>query len=161
LLALGPAFGAIDEQLSQLSDFRDKPAGKFRITAGQHAIDTILWPRLSPQELAAHRCINLRLPSYGGFYAWEFAREGQEVRVRVEGQVAFNGVPQLIRAALDGFGLAYIHEDVVRKYLDDSRLIQVLADWTPPFPGYHLYYPSRRHPSPAFTLLVDALRHHE
>jgi DNA-binding transcriptional LysR family regulator len=70
-------------------------------------------------------------------------------------------VPQLIRATLDGFGIAYIHQDVVREYVNDGRLVQLLSDWTPPFPGYHLYYPSRRHPSPAFTLLVEALRHHD
>ncbi|WP_234838593.1 LysR substrate-binding domain-containing protein, partial [Sinorhizobium meliloti] len=96
--------------------------------------------------------------SYGGFYAWEFERDGHEVRVRVDGQVAFNGVPQIVKAALDGFGLTYVHEDVVREYLKNGRLVQVLDDWTPPFPGYHLYYPSRRHPSPAFTLLVEALK---
>ncbi|QND34636.1 LysR family transcriptional regulator (plasmid) [Sinorhizobium meliloti] len=224
---LAPAFGTIEAQLSALSEFRNKPAGNFRITAGQHSIDTILWPKLSafllaysdikvelvaesaltdivaerfdagvrlgdqvekdmiavrtgpparmivvgapsclrdrpppktPQELTTHRCINLRLPSYGGFYAWEFERDGHEVRVRVDGQVAFNGVPQIVKAALDGFGLTYVHEDVVREYLKNGRLVQVLDDWTPPFPGYHLYYPSRRHPSPAFTLLVEALK---
>ncbi|TIL58635.1 MAG: LysR family transcriptional regulator [Mesorhizobium sp.] len=224
---LAPAFGTIEAQLSALSEFRDKPAGSFRITAGQHAIDTILWPKLSaflvdypdikvelvaesaltdivaerfdagvrlgdqvekdmiavrigplarmivvgapscfrdrpppktPQELTAHRCIKLRLPSYGGFYAWEFERDGHEIRVRVDGQVAFNGVPQIVKAALDGYGLTYVHADVVREHLNDGRLVQVLDDWTPPFLGYHLYYPSRRHPSPAFTLLVEALK---
>lgn len=188
---LAPAFGTIEAQLSALSEFRDKPAGNFRITAGQHSIDTILWPKLSafllaypdikvelvaesaltdivaerfdagvrlgdqvekdmiavrigpparmivvgapsclrdrlppktPQELTTHRCINLRLPSYGGFYAWEFERDGHEVRVRVDGQVAFNGVPQIVKAALDGFGLTYVHEDVVREYLRTDGL---------------------------------------
>ena len=114
----------------------------------------------SPQELTAHRCINIRLPTYGGFYPWEFERGGHEMRVRVDGQVAFNGVPQMIRAALDGYGLAFVHEDVVRQYLDSGRLVQVLDEWSPPFPGYHLYYPSRRHPSPAFTMLVEALKFH-
>jgi DNA-binding transcriptional LysR family regulator len=230
LATLGPAFGNIDAQLSALSEFRDKPAGSFRITAGEHAIHTVLWPKLSiflrdhpdikvemvadsaltdivanrfdagvrlgdqvekdmiavrigpvarmiavaapscfdehpppstPQELTGHRCINLRLPSYGGFYAWEFEKDGQDVRVRVEGQVGFNGVPQVIRAALDGYGIAFIHEDVVLEHLDAGRLIRVLDDWCPPFPGYHLYFPSRRHPSPAFTMLVDALRHRD
>ncbi|WP_267551172.1 LysR family transcriptional regulator [Rhizobium rhizogenes] len=227
LSTLSPAFGNIEAQLSALSEFREKPAGNFRITAGQHAIDTLLWPKLSkflvdypdikvelnaesaltdivaerfdagvrlgdqvekdmiairigpmarmivvaapscfdhmpiptmPQELTAYPCINIRLPSYGGFYAWEFERDGHELRVRVDGQVAFNGVPQLINAALDGYGLAYVHEDVVREYLDDGRLIQVLDEWSQPFTGYHLYYPSRRHPSPAFTLLVETLK---
>ncbi|MGV1758815.1 LysR family transcriptional regulator [Rhizobium sp. P44RR-XXIV] len=227
LSTLSPAFGNIEAQLSALSEFREKPAGNFRITAGQHAIDTLLWPKLSkflvdypdikvelnaesaltdivaerfdagvrlgdqvekdmiairigpmarmivvaapscfdhmpiptmPQELTAYPCINIRLPSYGGFYAWEFERDGHELRVRVDGQVAFNGVPQLINAALDGYGLAYVHEDVVREYLHDGRLIQVLDEWSQPFTGYHLYYPSRRHPSPAFTLLVETLK---
>ncbi|QND48459.1 LysR family transcriptional regulator [Rhizobium lusitanum] len=229
LSTLGPALGNIDAQLSALTEFRDKPAGNFRITAGQHAIDTLIWPKLSkflwdypdikvelvaesaltdivaerfdagvrlgdqvekdmiavavgpmarmiavaapacfdqlappstPQELTAHRCINLRLPSYGGFYAWEFEKDGQELRVRVDGQVAFNAVPQTVIGALDGYGIAYLHEDAVREHLDSGRLVQILADWTPPFAGYHLYYPSRRHPSPAFSMLVDALRHH-
>jgi DNA-binding transcriptional LysR family regulator len=227
LSTLSPALGNIEAQLSALSEFRDKPAGSFRITAGEHAIETLLWPKISrflrdypdikvelvadsamtdivadrfdagvrlgdqvekdmiavrigslarmivvaapscfdnippptsPQELTGYQCINIRLPSYGGFYAWEFERDGHEVRVRVDGQVAFNGVPQLIQATLDGYGLAFVHEDVVRRYLDDGRLVQVLEDWTPPFPGYHLYYPSRRHPSPAFTMLVEALK---
>jgi DNA-binding transcriptional LysR family regulator len=227
LATLGPALGNIDAQLSALSEFRDKPAGSFRITAGEHAIRTVLWPKLciflrdypdikvelvsdyaltdivadrfdagvrlgdqvekdmiavrigpparmivvaapscfeikppptTPQELTAHRCINFRLPSYGGFYAWEFEKDGHEVRVRVDGQVGFSAVPQVIRAALDGYGIAFVHEDVVRDHLDAGRLVRVLDDWCPPFPGYHLYYPSRRHPSPAFTMLVDALR---
>ncbi|MBX5170692.1 MULTISPECIES: LysR family transcriptional regulator [unclassified Rhizobium] len=230
LSTLAPALGTIEARLAALSEFRDKPAGSFRITAGQHAIDTILWPKLSaflrhypdikvelvaesaltdivaerfdagvrlgdqvekdmiavrigplarmivvaapscfkdqpppssPQDLTAHRCINIRLPSYGGFYPWEFERDGHEVRVRVDGQVAFNGVPQIVKAALDGYGLTYVHEDVVREDLENGRLVQVLDDWSPPFPGYHLYYPSRRHSSPAFTLLVEALRHHD
>jgi DNA-binding transcriptional LysR family regulator len=78
----------------------------------------------------------------------------------VDGQVAFNAVPQTVIGALDGYGIAYLHEDAVREHLDSGRLVQILADWTPPFAGYHLYYPSRRHPSPAFSMLVDALRHH-
>jgi len=227
LSTLRPALGNIEAQLDALSEFRDKPAGSFRITAGQHAIDTLLWPRLSaflrrypdikvelvaesaltdivaerfdagvrlgdqvekdmiavaigpearmivvaapscfttmppperPQELTAYPCINIRLPSYGGFYAWEFSRNGEDIRVRVDGQLAFSGLQNVITAALDGFGMAFVHEDIVRPYLADGRLIQVLDDWCPPFAGYRLYYPSRRHPSPAFTLLVDALR---
>ncbi len=229
LSTLGPSFGNIEAQLSSLSEFRDKPAGSFRITAGQHAIDTLLWPKLcpllrdypdikvelvaesaltdivaerfdagvrlgdqvekdmiavrigpqarmiavaapscfenvappqTPQELTRHQCINLRLPSFGGFYAWEFEKDGHEIRVRVNGQVAFNGVPHAIQAALDGYGIAYLHEDVVLGHIQAGRLVQVLEDWCPPFPGYHLYYPSRRHPSPAFTILVEALRVH-
>ena len=213
--------------LAALSEFREKPAGSFRITAGQHAIDTILWPVLSkllrdypdikvelnaesaltdivaerfdagvrlgeqvekdmvavrigpdarmivvaapacfearprpatPRDLTHYPCINLRLPTYGGFYAWEFERDGEAIRVRVDGQFAFNGVPQILAAALDGFGLAYLPEDVCQSSIAEGRLVMVLEDWCPHFPGYHLYYPSRRQPAPAFALIVDALR---
>jgi DNA-binding transcriptional LysR family regulator len=113
----------------------------------------------APQELTAHTCINLRLPTHGGLYAWEFAREGRELRVRVEGQLVFNETTPMLDAALDGFGLAYLPEDNVRAHLADGRLIRVLAEWCPPYPGYHLYYPSRRQPTPAFALLVSALRY--
>jgi len=226
--ALGPAIGNIEAVLAALSEFRDKPAGSFRITAGQHAIDTILWPRLSkrlkdypdikvelnaesaltdivaerfdagvrlgeqvekdmvavrigpdarmivvavpscfatrlppmtPRELTHHTCLNLRLPTYGGFYAWEFEKDGEAIRVRVDGQFAFNGVPQLLTAVIDGFGLAYLPEDVCKPYLADGRIVQVLDDWCPTFPGYHLYFPSHRQPSPAFALIVEALRY--
>jgi DNA-binding transcriptional LysR family regulator len=225
--ALGPAIGDIEAVVAALSEFRDKPAGSFRITAGQHAIDTVLWPVLSrllkdypdikvelnaesaltdivaerfdagvrlgeqvekdmiavriapdarmivvaapscfetrtrpatPRDLTRHPCINLRLPTYGGFYAWEFAKDGEEIRVRVDGQLAFNGVPQILAAALDGYGLAFVPEDVCTKPIVEGRLVQLLADWCPRFPGYHLYYPSRRQPSAAFTLILDALR---
>jgi DNA-binding transcriptional LysR family regulator len=225
--ALGPAIGDIEAVLGALSEFRDKPAGSFRITAGQHAIDAVLWPALSkllkaypdikvelnaesaltdivaerfdagvrlgeqvekdmiavriapdahmivvaapscfekrahpatPRDLTHYPCINLRLATYGGFYAWEFAKDGQEIRVRVDGQLAFNGVPQILAAALDGYGLAFVPEDVCVKPIAEGRLVQLLADWCPRFPGYHLYYPSRRQPSPAFSLILDALR---
>jgi DNA-binding transcriptional LysR family regulator len=113
----------------------------------------------TPQDLTAHSCINLRLPTHGGLYAWEFAKAGRELRVRVEGQLVFNGSGPMREAALSGFGLAYLPEDDVRPYLADGRLIRVLADWCPPYAGYHLYYPSRRQPTPAFALLVAALRY--
>jgi DNA-binding transcriptional LysR family regulator len=226
--ALGPAIDNIEAVLAALSEFRDKPAGSFRITAGQHAIDTVLWPVLSkllkdypdikvelnaesaltdivaqrydagvrlgeqvekdmiavriapdahmivvaappclenrarpvtPRDLTHYPCINLRLPTYGGLYAWEFAKDGEEIRVRVEGQVAFNGVPQVLAAALDGYGLAFVPEDVCAKPIAEGRLVQLLADWCPRFPGYHLYYLSRRQPSSAFALILDALRY--
>jgi len=112
-----------------------------------------------PQDLMAHRCINLRLPTLGGLYAWEFGRDGAELRVRVEGQLVFNGMAPMLDAALAGFGLAYLPQDVVQPHIADGRLIRVLEDWCPPYPGYHLYYPSRRQPTPAFALLVNALRH--
>ncbi len=113
----------------------------------------------TPQDLTAHDCIGLRLPTLGGLYAWEFEREGREVKVRVEGQLVFNNIALRLNAALAGFGLAYLPEDQVLMHLEDGRLTRVLGDWCPPFPGYHLYYPSRRQPAPAFTLLVEALRH--
>jgi len=112
-----------------------------------------------PQDLTAHDCINMRLPTYGGIYAWEFEKRGRGLRVRVEGQLVFNQIALRLNAVLAGFGLAYLPEDHVKTQLADGRLIRVLADWCAPFPGYHLYYPSRRQPAPAFALLVDALRY--
>src|SRR5712672_593070 len=113
----------------------------------------------TPQDLTQHNCINLRLPTHGGsLYAWEFERNGRELNVRVEGQLVFNGASALLDAALKGFGLAYLTEGHVEPYLSSGQLVRVLSDWCPAFSGYHLYYPSRRQPSPAFSLLVDALR---
>jgi DNA-binding transcriptional LysR family regulator len=111
-----------------------------------------------PQDLVEHDCINLRLPTHGGLYAWEFEKDGRELRVRVDGQLVLNGSSQILAAALAGFGLAYLPEGLVQPYLAKGRLRRVLADWCPPFSGYHLYYPSRRQPSAAFALLVEALR---
>jgi DNA-binding transcriptional LysR family regulator len=113
----------------------------------------------SPQDLADHTCINLRLPTAGGFYAWEFEKDDRELRVRVDGQLAFNNVSMIRRAAKAGFGLAYLMEDHVATDIAESRLVRVIEDWCPPFSGYHLYYPSRRQPLAAFVLLVDALRY--
>jgi DNA-binding transcriptional LysR family regulator len=112
-----------------------------------------------PQELTAHDCINIRLPTHGGLYVWEFERRGRELKVRVEGQLVFNNIALRRDAVLAGFGLAYLPEDQVQPYLDDGRLIRVLDDWCPPFSGYHLYYPSRRQRRPALALLVEALRY--
>jgi len=111
-----------------------------------------------PQDLTAHNCINLRLPTRGGLYAWEFQKGVREIRVRVEGQVVANGSATMLDAAIAGLGLAYLPEQAVEAHLASGRLIRVLADWCPPYPGYHLYYPSRRQPTPAFALLVEALR---
>ncbi|MGF6229606.1 DNA-binding transcriptional LysR family regulator [Inquilinus ginsengisoli] len=223
-----PRLEEIEAGLAAVSELRDKPAGTIRITAGDHAIRSILWPKLetflprypdikvelvsdygltdivaerydagvrwgeqvaqdmiavrigpdlgfavvgaksyfakrppprTPQDLVGHSCINLRLPTHGGLYAWEFERDGREVRVRVEGQLVFNGIFQILDAALAGFGLAHVPEDLARPHLARGRLQRVLEDWCPPWSGYHLYYPSRRQPSAAFALLVDALRH--
>ena len=111
-----------------------------------------------PQDLIGHNCINLRLPTHGGLYAWEFEKDGRELKVHVEGQLVFNGTFQMLNAALAGFGLAYVPEDLAQPHIAKGRLRRVLDDWCAPYSGYHLYYPSRRQLSPAFTLLVDALR---
>lgn len=116
-------------------------------------------PPKTPQDLAGHQCINMRLPTYGGLYAWEFERGRRKLTVRVEGQLVFNGIYQILNAALAGFGLAYVPEDLAQPHLAKGRLKRVLEEWCPPFPGYHLYYPSRRQSAPAFALLVDALRY--
>ncbi len=113
----------------------------------------------TPQELAEHRCINLRLPTAGGLYAWEFEKGSRDLRVRVEGQLVFNNSRMIVRAAIDGLGLACVLEDLVAEQLAGGSLARVLEDWCPPFAGYHLYYPSRRQPSAAFALLVEALRY--
>jgi DNA-binding transcriptional LysR family regulator len=227
LRTLRPAFEQIDTGISALGELREKPAGTVRITANDHAADTVLWPAIaellpkypeikveldidyrltdivegrydagvrfgdqiakdmvalrigpdlrmavvgapsyfaarpapkSPQDLVNHTCINFRQPTAGGLYAWEFEKRGRELRVRVDGQLIFNRMPQILNAARAGFGLAYLMDDMVQADLDEGRLTRVLADWCAPFSGYHLYYPSRRQPSPAFALLVSALR---
>ncbi len=112
----------------------------------------------TPEQLNAHCCINMRLPTRGGLYAWEFERDGRELRVRVEGQLTLNSLPQRIDAAENGLGLAYVPEDTVQDAIAKGRLIRVLEAWCPAFDGYHLYYPSRRQHTTAFALLVDALR---
>lgn len=116
-------------------------------------------PPRTPQELTDHDCINLRLPARRGIYAWEFERNGRELKLRVDGQLIFNTAALILNAALDGFGLAYLTEQQVQKHLDNGELVRVLANWCPPFAGYHLYYPSRRQPSAAFAVLVEALRY--
>lgn len=112
-----------------------------------------------PQDLVDHICINLRLPTYGGLYAWEFEKAGRELKVRVEGQIILNTSTQILLACLDGMGLAFLPEDLLAPHIAKGKLKPVLQDWCPPFPGYHLYYPSRRQSAPAFALLVDALRY--
>ncbi len=116
-------------------------------------------PPKKPQDLTEHNCINLRLPTYGGLYAWEFEKGDRELKVRVEGQLVLNGTTQMLNAALAGLGLAYVPQDLAQPHLDGGLLTRVLEDWCPPYSGYHLYYPSRRQSSPAFALLVDALRY--
>jgi DNA-binding transcriptional LysR family regulator len=230
LRTLRPALDDIDQEVAALSELRDKPRGTIRITSGDHAAETILWPALTrflkdypeinvevnietgfadivagrfdagvrlgeaiakdmiavrigpemrmivvaapaylarrkrprtPRDLSDHDCINFRFPASGALYAWEFEKNGRELRVRVDGQLVFNNVNMVCKAVLDGFGLAFLPEDQVREALGDGRLIQLLDDWCQPFPGYHLYYPSRRQQSPAFAALVEALRYRE
>ena len=114
-----------------------------------------------PQELVQHNCINLRLPTHGGTYAWEFEKAGRELKVRVEGQFTCNTTTQMLNAALAGLGLAYVPEGLVAGHIAKRRLQRVLEDWCLPYSGYHLYYPSRRQSSAAFALLVEALRHRQ
>lgn len=116
-------------------------------------------PPRTPRDLAAHDCINLRLPTHGGLLAWEFERAGHALKAHVGGQWVFNSSTSILRAALTGLGLAYVPEDMVQEPLVEGCLMRVLEDWCPPFSGYHLYYPNRRHSSPALALLVDALRY--
>ena len=177
LAKVGPRLDEVELELASLSELRDRPSGSIRITSTDYATDAILWPKLLPllrkypeikieiitdyglTDIVTHDCINLRLPTHGGLYAWEFEKGSRELRVRVEGQLIFNGTAQMLNAALAGFGLAYVPDDLVQPYLAKLRLKRVLEDWCQPYSGYHLYYPSRRQPSAAFALLVDALRY--
>ena len=113
---------------------------------------------LHPQDLLKHRCINLRLPTHGGLYVWEFEQNGKELKVRVDGQLTFNSITSILEATLEGFGIAHLPDTQVRPLIDSGRLVEVLADWAEPFAGYHLYYPSRRQATPAFKIILDALR---
>ncbi len=226
--SLGPRFAEIESELDALSEMRARPAGNIRITAGEHAVDSILWPVLksflveysdinveitvdntltdivtgrfdagirlgeqvakdmiavrigadmsmavvgspsylakydipvTPADLQNHRCINMRLPTMGGLYAWEFEKAGRELKVRVDGQLTFNSLRQRIDAATIGFGLTMVPADTVKTEIADGSLIRVLEEWCEPFPGYYLYYPSRRQHTTAFSLFVDALRY--
>lgn len=227
LQTAGPRFDEIQQELSALSELRDKPAGTVRITAGEHAAISVLAPALekilpnypdinvevtvdygltdivaerydagvrlgeqvakdmiavkigpemrmavvgaksyfqqnpwpeTPEDLTNHNCIQIRMPTYGNIFPWEFEKDGHEVKVRVEGQLVFNNMGMRRDAALRGLGLAYMPEDQVVDEVRKGDLIRVLEDWCEPFAGYHLYYPNRRHTSPAFAVVVDALR---
>ena len=225
---LSPHLQEIAQEIAALRDSRERPAGNIRLTAGEHAMNTIIWPRIkpfmqqypdinievtvdngltdivderfdagirlgeqvardmiavrigpdmrmvvvgspeylashgvpqTPHDLQQHRCINMRLPTKGGLYAWEFEHDGEPLRVRVEGQLTLNCLPQRIEAAEAGLGLAYVPEDTIAEGVAAGRLQHVLADWCVPFAGYYLYYPSRRQHTTAFALLVEALRY--
>ncbi|CAN5436399.1 LysR family transcriptional regulator [soil metagenome] len=112
-----------------------------------------------PQDLTDHQCVNMRLPTYGGVYAWEFEKGGRQIKVRVDGQCTFNNLAMRLSAGLAGIGIVYMPDDVLEPYVASGHLVRLLADWSPKYSGYHLYYPSRRQTAPAFALLVDALRH--
>lgn len=115
-------------------------------------------PPSSPHDLSSHNCINLRFPTYGGLYAWEFEKDGRELNVRVDGQIIVNDTTLALKAAIDGLGIAYLPDDTLQPLIAAGRLVRVLEDWCPPFPGYHLYYPSRRQHSSGFAALIEALR---
>ncbi|MES2756028.1 MAG: LysR family transcriptional regulator [Pseudomonadota bacterium] len=118
-------------------------------------------PPATPHELPLHNCINLRLSTHGNLYAWEFEKDGHQLNVRVSGQLVFNSSRPMLRAALDGFGLGCVPEDMAQEHIDAGRLVRVLEDWTQTFPGYHIYYASRRQSSPALSLVINALRHED
>lgn len=228
LATLNPCFETIEARLQALNDTRDEPSGTVRIVGVEYAIETLLWPKLSPvlkqypkvkvefvmdygytdlagaqcdagvrygdqvsegmismrigpdermvcvgspayfddagtpqtpQDLGGHQCINLRLSTHGALYAWEFEDEhGNEIRVKVQGQAIFNTVNPVMRAAVDGHGLALIPERLAQPHLDSGELRICLDEWSPYFPGFHLYYPSRQRPSSAFGVVLDALR---
>jgi len=114
-----------------------------------------------PKDLVSHSCVNFRLPSSGGLYVWEFEEDGREIRIRVDGQISSNNTFDILEAALDGFGLAYIPEEIILPYIKEGRLVRMLQEFSPHWDGYHLYYPSRRQSSPAFIAVLDALRHRD
>lgn len=225
--SLSPRIAEIDAEMAAIMEYRDKPAGRIRITLSDHALKTVVWPKLRhvladypdlrvefsvdggfrnivdsgfdagirlgesveqdmiavkigpdwrlvavaspnylarrgvpshPKELVAHSCINTRQVTAGGLYAWEFEKDGEELRVRVDGQLTFNGSYEMVEAAVLGYGIAYLPEDIVAPRVASGDLAVVLNDWSQPFPGYFIYYPSRRQNLPAFRLVVEALR---
>ncbi|WP_313738534.1 LysR family transcriptional regulator [Pseudomonas sp.] len=227
LAAVGYRFDAIQIELDELTQMRDKPAGTVRITSGDHILRTTLLPKLTPllleypdlhiefdvnyglrdivadrfdagvrmgdtldkdmiampitpplrmavvaspayfatrprpktpKDLLAHCCINQRMQTSGGLYVWDFEKKGRQVNVRVEGQLIFNTSPNIADAALAGLGVAWLPEEEFAPHLEEGRLVRVLEDWCPVFAGYYLYYPSRRQPSAAFSLVLQALR---
>lgn len=153
----GVRFG---EQLAQdMIAVRLGPDERFALVASKDYFATYPQPK-TPHELVEHRCINLRLPTHGGLYAWEFTHEGgRELNVRVSGQLTFNSIYEVFEASLAGFGLCYVPETMALPHVAEGRLVRVLEDWCPLWSGYHLYYPSRRQPSRAMSLFIDAVRY--
>ena len=228
LRSLAPRIEELETEIDELMEIRDKPSGTVRINLSDHALESVVWPKLrplllnypdikvelnrdngfrniveerfdagvrlgesldndmiavrigpdwrlvavgspeyfaghpapqAPQDLVRHNCINHRQAGSGGLYAWEFAKDDRELRVRVDGQLTFNTSYAMVDAAVSGYGIAYIPEDLVTEQIGSGSLVQVLDEWSPTFAGYYLYYPSRRQNSPAFKIVVGALRH--
>ena len=228
LATLTPRIAEIEEEIASLTALGEKPSGSIRLTLSDHALESVVWPKLKPvlslypdisvelildstfrniveegfdagvrlgesvekdmiavrigpdwrlvavaspsylnahgvpehpQDLVRHICINMRHETAGGLYAWEFEKDGQELRVRVDGQLIFNNSYAMIDAAVNGYGIAYVPEDIVARQIASGELVSILDDWSPFFDGYFLYYPSRRQNLPAFKVVVDALRH--
>lgn len=230
LQTIAPRIAEIEDEIAALMAFREKPSGSIRLTLSDHALESVVWPKLKPvlsaypdisvelildstfrniveegfdagvrlgesvekdmiavrigpdwrlvavaspdyfatwgvpdhpQDLVRHVCINMRHETAGGLYAWEFEKDGQALRVRVHGQLTFNNSYAMIDAAVNGYGIAYVPENIVERHIASGLLVQVLDDWSPFFDGYFLYYPSRRQNLPAFKVIVDALRHRD
>ena len=228
LQTITPRMAEIEDEIAALTALRDKPSGSIRLTLSDHALESVVWPKLKPvlrdypdisvelildstfrnivedgfdagvrlgesvekdmiavrigpdwrlvavaspgylaahgvpehpRDLVRHRCINMRHETAGGLYAWEFEKDGQELRVRVSGQLTFNNSYAMIDAAVSGYGIAYVPENIVERDIASGALVQVLDGWSPMFDGYFLYYPSRRQHLPAFKVIVEALRH--
>jgi DNA-binding transcriptional LysR family regulator len=151
----GVRFG--DQVAKDMIAARISPDVRMAVVGSQAYLADRPVPKI-PQDLTAHSCITIRLPTYGNLYAWEFVKDGKELQVQVDGQCIFNTTPQTLQAVLDGYGLAYVPEDLIVSHVASGHLRRVLDDWCPTFPGYHLYYPSRRQSSPAFGVVLDCLR---
>ncbi|WP_029003214.1 LysR family transcriptional regulator [Azorhizobium doebereinerae] len=149
----------LGEQVAKdMISVRIGPDVRFAVVAAPSYLDRHARPE-TPQDLVHHSCVTLRLPTYGGLYVWEFEQDGKEMRVRVEGQVIFNSIFQVLKACVDGLGFGHMPEDIAAPYIASGALVRVLGDWCPSWDGHHIYYPSRRQSSPAFALLVEALRY--
>ena len=228
--SLAPRIEEIEAEIAALMAFRDKPSGSIKITLSDHALESVVWPKLRPvlkaypdiklelsldtgfrnivedgfdagvrlgesverdmiavrigpdwrlvavaspgylathpepkhpKDLVQHICIKRRQPTAGGLYAWEFGKNGQEIRVKVEGQLTFNNSYAMIDAAMNGYGIAYVPENIVADRIKSGDLVLVLDEWSPLFDGYFIYYPSKRQNSAAFKVIVNALRHRD